>query len=594
MKPDNPYRHYLDSPTGRQWRRIGTRRRAGIASPLFSVYSKNSIGVGELPDLKLLADWASASGLSILQLLPMNDVGFNFRPYDAESSFALEAMHLSLTELAEADLKPFRSKIRALKDRFPTRSERVDTGVKSAKLELFREIFDKNCADRCAAFRAFKRSNAFWLGSYAHFKALKKKFKLAGWQDWLAEWKTPNAAALARLEKEEALEIEFQKWLQWQLFLQFAAAKKYATSKKVLLMGDLPFLVARDSADVWANQSYFKLELAAGAPPDLCFAQGQKWGMPPYSWENIAAGGYDYLTEKLRYAANFYDLFRIDHFVGIFRLWSIRSDESGDHGFFDPPDEAIWEAHGKKILREIIKSRMLPCAEDLGTVPDCSPHVLSEFAVPGMDVQRWMGAREFRPNAIAVISTHDLSTLRGWWEFEAGTVDEFVFQKKCENHGINFSAVKLKLFDPPKSKYGRLRWRRNVADKELLLNILERPEWQVGDLIGLHRETFDEKTTFWRMLGLVGDPPEKCTAAVAEAALRKIGETPSIFSIQLLQDWLSLGALHSTDPWTFRINFPGTTNDQNWTMRLPLSLEEMLKLPINKTIRKINSDTNRV
>src|SRR5688500_2846777 len=89
-RTQDPYSGFLSTASGRHWRRIGTRRRGGVAVPLFSLHSKKSLGVGELPDLKLLADWCRASGLSVIQLLPMNDTGSGFRPYDAESGNALE------------------------------------------------------------------------------------------------------------------------------------------------------------------------------------------------------------------------------------------------------------------------------------------------------------------------------------------------------------------------------------------------------------------------------------------------------------------------------------------------------------------------
>ncbi|HTL70676.1 MAG TPA: 4-alpha-glucanotransferase, partial [Candidatus Eisenbacteria bacterium] len=97
--PAAAYREFLASPCARPWRRIGVRRRSAAATPLFSVWSRKSVGVGELPDLESLAGWCRATGISVIQLLPMNDVGFTFRPYDAESCFAIEPMHLSLAGL---------------------------------------------------------------------------------------------------------------------------------------------------------------------------------------------------------------------------------------------------------------------------------------------------------------------------------------------------------------------------------------------------------------------------------------------------------------------------------------------------------------
>src|SRR4029077_10610353 len=100
------------------------------AFPLFSVYSDNSVGIGEIPDLKLLIDWCKACGMSLLQLLPLNDVGLRFTPYDAESTFALEPAYLSLTELEGVDSKPERENLVALRQQFPFKGWRVDYGIK--------------------------------------------------------------------------------------------------------------------------------------------------------------------------------------------------------------------------------------------------------------------------------------------------------------------------------------------------------------------------------------------------------------------------------------------------------------------------------
>jgi 4-alpha-glucanotransferase len=298
-------------------------------------------------------------------------------------------------------------------------------------------------------------------------------------------------------------------------------------------------LVARDSADVWAHLKFFKLDLASGAPPDECFADGQKWGMPPYDWEAMRQDNYDYLIRKLRYAENFYDLYRIDHFVGLFRIWVFSQQaaeaQDGMLGHFDPLDETLWEGQGRQILSAMLQgANMLPCAEDLGTVPKCSPKVLKEFAIPGMEIQRWAKDYElevfktpetYRPNSIAVISTHDISPLKTWWKSD--------------------------IVDPA------------------------------------------ERQVFWEYLGLKGEYTLESTASFIRAALLKINESESVFSIQLLQDWLSLGDLPGSEDPDFRINYPGTVSDKNWTIRMPFFLEEIEKLPVNSVIREIIKKTNR-
>jgi len=124
--------------------------------------------------------------------------------------------------------------------------------------------------------------------------------------------------------------------------------------------------------------------------------------------------------------------------------------------------------------------------------------------------------------------------------------------------------------------------------------MLERPESQIGDFIDIYRSTFDEREKFWRAIGLDGSPSEKSTPIFIAAALKRLSETASIFTSVLLQDWLSMGgALAEENIWESRINFPGTTADNNWTLVMPISLEKMLKLPMNKKILAINQSAGR-
>ncbi len=604
MPHSDPYRAFLRSASAAQWKRIKPRRRAAVATPLFSIHSKRSVGVGEIPDLVALADWCRACGIGIIQLLPLNDVGFTFTPYDAESAFALEPMYLSIEAIGPA-AKPFAKELERLRLQFP-RGGAFHRPVKQAKLDILRKIYHAGFSGRHPRFERFRKAHSAWLEPYTAFKVLKERFGGAAWEAWPDEYRDARTG-FVRAAEEEADRMRFHAWLQWQLCEQMSAAREACASRGVLLMGDLPFLVSRDSADVWASPLLFKLDLAAGAPPDLCFAKGQKWGMPPYAWERIAADGYRMLGAKLRYAERFYDLFRIDHFVGFFRLWSIPLGEEGDRGFFEPADERTWEEHGRRILDVILANTgMLPCAEDLGTVPECSYKVLSEYALPGMDVQRWTktgwdhfdfkAPGEYRANSIATASTHDVTPLAAWWEFEAGTVDEVAVRRRCADHGLSFPAVSARLFDPARSAaHGRLRWRNQLRDFRALPALLERPEHEVGDWIDLFRSTFDEREKFWRYAGLAGEPERTASPRLIAAALGALAETRSVFTSQLLQDLLALGPVAPSGEalWDFRINFPGTTGPKNWALVMPVGLEEMMELPLNRTLLELHRRTGR-
>jgi 4-alpha-glucanotransferase len=510
-----------------RWQKTGAKSRAGILAPLFSLHSRQSSGIGDFGDLKLLADWALATGNSIIQLLPMNEVGPLFCPYDSLSSFALEPMYIRLPEF---------DKLRKI---FPASTPYVDYRIKQAKLRILQELYARKTGKDNSAVTKFKQENAYWLEDFALYKALKNYHQGRAWWQWQEKYRDRHPDDLADFRREHRQEIDFECWLQWLAFEQFQEAKDYAAGKKVLLNGDLPILVSRDSADVWQHPEFFKLEYAAGAPPDMYCALGQRWGMPTYNWQPIAADGYRYLKEKLRYAENFYDILRIDHVVGLFRIWSIPYNEpldnQGLNGFFDPSDERLWEGQGRAILSVILAStRMLVCAEDLGVIPRACPKALEEFRIPGNDVQRWArdweGTRDFlepkdyRHYSVSMLSTHDTSNWTAWWQEE--------------------------------------------ADKE-------------------------EKEKLWQQMKLKGRMREKSDSEIVEAALKITLQARSVFSIQLIFDWLFLAGLLKGDPCQYRVNTPGTISEKNWSLRLPLALEDLAKHKLCRRMKEMIQASGR-
>ena len=357
------------------WDRAGKVKRAGVLAPLFSVYSKNSIGIGDFSDLRLLINWCASTSNSILQLLPMNEVGSTYCPYDAVSSFALEPAYISLRDVTSAGNGEVKKSIEALGKRFPTGKKHVDYGVRNAKIELLRRMYllaqkDLDSGD----FKKFESDNAYWLDDFALFKVLKSRHGGKPWYEWEPAYRDRDESMLRSFKVSDKEGIVFEKWVQWIAFRQFTDAKAYAVSKKVLIKGDLPILISRDSADVWAHASFFNLGFAAGAPPDMYCAKGQRWGMPTYNWVKISEDGYRYTKEKFKFAGNFYDMLRIDHVVGLFRIWSIPygdpAENEGLNGSFDPREERLWAEQGRRLLLIMLNAtKMLLCAEDLGMIP---------------------------------------------------------------------------------------------------------------------------------------------------------------------------------------------------------------------------------
>lgn len=602
MADKNLQKHILNTASKDKWERLTVKKRAGVVAPLFSVYSRDSVGIGEFDDIRLLIDWCGNTGNSIIQMLPLNEDGAVFCPYDSISSFALEPSYISLRLLSGMGKEFVKERIEKLRELFPAGAVYVNYGIKQAKMNLLWDIFSAEDFRENKSFSEFTEDNAYWLLDFALYKTLKNYYQGKAWYEWPDVYKKRDKHELERFINSHEKEINFHMWVQWQLYEQFRDIKRYAESKQVFIKGDMPILVSRDSADVWARPEFFKLEFAAGAPPDMYCAKGQRWGMPTYNWGKIEADGYKYLKEKLKYADNFYDILRIDHVVGLFRIWSIPFNEpldnKGLHGFFDPREEYKWKEHGNKILSVIIhNTKMLLCAEDLGVIPKVCHDTLKELGIPGNDVQRWvkdwnvrhdfLAPQEYRALSVAMLSTHDTTNLPAWWENEAGTVDEMLFIRKCAERRIDYNHAKDKLFDPNFSRRGRLRWLNSITSVDVFVGILGKPAEEVADFIDMYKNTYHEKEKLWEHLKLSGPMREKCDKEIVRAVLKITLGSNAVFCIELIIDWLYLTGVFQGDPYQYRFNIPGTVSDKNWSMTIPLSLEELLKHKVNQEIKEL-------
>lgn len=577
-----------------------TKKRAGVLIPLFTVHSKNSFGIGDLGDLKLIINWAKSTGNSIIQLLPMNEVGPLFCPYDAISSFALEPAYICLKDFPALKAKKFNS--------VPSDPNYVDYVVKEEKLRLLWDIYLACDLSEELNFEKFQQDNFYWLADFALFKVLKEYHQGKAWYEWEDKFKNRALDVLQKFQQDNIEKITFQMWLQWILFKQFKDAQAYAGQNNIFIKGDLPVLVSRDSADVWSHTQFFKLDFAAGAPPDMYCAKGQRWGMPTYNWENITKDNYHYIKEKLKYAQEFYNILRIDHVVGFFRIWSIpyqdNEENQGLNGKFDPLDEHLWCQHGQNILKVLVENtKMMLCAEDLGVIPKCCTDTLLEFGIPGNDVQRWVKdwkirhdfllPLEYRQLAVAMLSTHDTTNWKAWWQYEAGTVDETLFIRKCNDRKIDFEKVSSKLFDKKLSFHARLRWKKEIDTVDKLLLELGKKREEVGDIIELYENTYAEKEKLWKILGCKGAMTEAASAGLLTKMIQFVLNSGAIFCINSIRDYLSIADIFKGDPYQYRVNVPGTISPKNWSLRLPLGLEELLRHPLNQQIRKMIADSKR-
>lgn len=507
------------APSHRHWQRIGGRKRLGVMVPLFSARTTQSAGMGDFADIERLVDWCVEIGATVLQLLPLNDIGLGTSPYSALSALALDPTYISLRRLAPLVddagwLQRVDDAAAELEQAPSVQYARVRQVREPLLLEAFRRCRKK--VEQDLAFSRFQQENP-WLDGYVAYRVLKEQNGWTSWEHWAAN--RPARQCIAEAEQQHGERLAFHRFLQWVAAEQLRQAREYAEARGVLLKGDIPILVGRDSADVWLHPELFHLEATAGAPPDMYAAEGQNWGFPTYDWDRLAERDYFWWRQRLASIEQYFHLYRVDHVVGFFRIWTIPLGErNGLKGRFVPEDESRWGDHGRRLLSMMLDScSLLPLGEDLGTVPDICRSTLHEMGIPGLKVarweKRWHGDRSFiQPYdypwlSVATSSTHDSETLAGWWAAYPG-----------------------------------------------------------------------EREQLYRELGYSGSAPPELTPALAERLLGDLARAGSAFTILPLNDILFLAGpdFLFPRPEDNRVNVPGTCVDTNWTFRLPRTLERLL------------------
>jgi 4-alpha-glucanotransferase len=295
-------------------------RLIGTVVPVGALRSEKSIGVGEFPDLAEFGALCVKMGVGLVQLLPVNDTGYESSPYSALTAFGLNPIYLRIGDLPEA--VGFEADIEAVKKEFNAASRFPYVTLLRAKMGLLKKIFEKNNKTIKASptLKAWIEQNP-WVKPYAVFRQLKEANGEKSWMEWggqNASWDDPALA-------DEHL---FWAWLQQALDTQFSAAAASLKKAGICLMGDLPILMNEDSCDVWAHPDNFDLAFSAGAPPDMYSPEGQNWGFPIYNWSAQSKDGFTWWKARLKTAQKYYQAYRIDHVLGFFRIWASRRKEN--------------------------------------------------------------------------------------------------------------------------------------------------------------------------------------------------------------------------------------------------------------------------
>jgi 4-alpha-glucanotransferase len=412
------------------------RRAAGILLPLSSLRGARDWGVGEFGHVPAISRWLSAAGHRVLQLLPVTEVAPGERsPYAALTAFALDPVYLSLDAVEDFVAAGGETALPAAA-RAALAAARASSGIdydavrvaKQAALEIgfrrFRDTEWRGSSERAHALRAFLGREATWIEDYALFRVLAEERGGVPWPRWepALRARDPVALAAARAATEERR--LFHVYVQWIAAAQWAAARAGAGAAGVCLKGDLPFVVARDSADVWERQGEFRLDVSLGAPPDAFNTAGQDWGLPVYRFAAMAAGNHAWLRARAARTAALFDAVRLDHVVGFYRQYVIAPDGSAG---FEPASETEQRALGEELVRitqEAAADTQL-VGEDLGVVPPFVRASLARLGIPGYRVLRWEAdagvfrdPRTYPTSSVATSGTHDTTPLATWWEEE--------------------------------------------------------------------------------------------------------------------------------------------------------------------------------
>jgi 4-alpha-glucanotransferase len=401
-------------------------RASGVLLHVTSLPSR--YGIGDLgPGALAWIDRLHDAGQRWWQALPVGPTGYGDSPYQALSSFAGNGLLMSLDWLIEDGLLQASD---CEGHSFPATT--VDYGsvieFKHRMLETVRARFESGTRpDLKMAFEQFCHEQSSWLDDYALFQALKVEHDGAGYLEWPAELVERAPAALARARRDLADQIGSIRLVQFLLSRQGRRLKEHAHGRGVRVIGDLPFFVAPDSCDVWANPEFFLLDerrrprFVAGVPPDYFSAEGQLWGNPVYDWDVLRQTGYRWCIDRLRALFAHVDVVRLDHFRAFAAAWHVPAGApTAKTGRWVPGPGADF-LHA--VERELDALPFI--AEDLGSITPDVTALLDEFHLPGNRVLQFAfdGQLEnphlphnYVRNTVVYTGTHDNSTTRGWFE----------------------------------------------------------------------------------------------------------------------------------------------------------------------------------
>lgn len=562
------YRLVLDgAPAGSHCRVVVAPRQCHVPAPLqqgerwwgctiqlYALRSSRNWGIGDFGDLRRLCDVAAHQGASFVGLSPLHALFPHLpaaaSPYSPSSRKALNPIYLdvqALVDLGGCDEAQRKVQSEAFQDRLHglREADMVDyEGVAAAKEEVLRILwrhFEQHELDkdrsRGAHFLAYMRERELTVGRHALFEALQQHLyardpSIWGWPAWPEEWRDPDGPAVRAFVQEHGSEVRFRFWLQWLAEVQLESCQRYARSRGmgIGLYCDLAVGVNGGGAETWVEHDLFALGMHAGAPPDPLAPGGQDWGLPPWSPQRLREARYQPFIDTLRANMRHCGALRLDHAMALMRL------------FWTGPEGGTYVEYPLEDLLGVLalESRRHQCmviGEDLGNVAPRMREAMREGNL--LSYRPLLFEREedggfrrpgqWQPKALAVVSTHDLPTLRGFWLGE----------------DIELSA-RLELYPDAAAHEGQ---------------VLSRAQDRARLLLALQREDLLPAGSTVQPTSL----PD-ATPAFVDAVYAYLARTPC---------WLVGVQLEDVTGQLLQVNVPGTTEDRfpNWRRKLSVSVE---------------------
>jgi 4-alpha-glucanotransferase len=540
----------------------------GVALQLYSLKSERNWGIGDFGDLTTVAEWAGKGlGAAVIGLNPLhalkNSKPYHVSPYSPASRLFLNDLYIDITQVPECwtdtDVQSrladpsFRARIDAVR-----RNELVDyDAVKSAKREVLefchrtflRDNFEgvepelKPTTDRGRSFYQFAEREGQSLAHYALFQALEEERQSAQpdstvWEDWPEPYRTPTSEAVEEFRRRRMPRVRFFEYLQWLAAEQLLAVvrKTHEVGMPIGLYHDFALGSDRYGADGWLNQEVLAFKADCGAPPDAFAPEGQNWGFSPLDPLRLRASGYQYVIELLRNNLRYGGALRIDHVMALFRLfWIPRGLPPAMGTYVHYRDDELLAI----LALESVRAKSLVIGEDLGTVPDwvrdrLGPAGVLSYRVFYFEREHWGGWKppaHYPAQSLAVVTTHDLPTLNGYWE------------------GADIETRSaLGLF--PSEEARNTMW-------------AERHREKAGILAALQSEGLLPS-------GMSDDPAQvpTMTTELVESIHQYLARTPAWIVLTNIEDVIGIRT---------QTNVPGTVDQHpNWCRKLSLTLEELV------------------